>query len=161
MMSETPPRKPGWGTLAVILLVTLGGGAAVGLLTSSDMAVYGEVVKPVFAPPPWLFPVAWSLLYAAMSVALWLVLRTDGPVIGTLALYFVQLAVNFIWPVIFFVQKAYGLAFWWLALLWMLMLWLIVRVFPQSKAAGWLLVPYAAWVTFAGVLNFFIAKLNP
>jgi len=160
-MSETSQRKPGWGTLAVILLVTLGGGAAVGLLTSGDMSVYGQLVKPSFAPPPWLFPVAWSLLYACMSVALWLVLRTDGAVIGTLAVYFVQLAVNFIWPVIFFVQKAYGLAFWWLALLWMLVIWLIIRVFPTSKAAGWLLVPYAAWVTFAGVLNFFIAKMNP
>ena len=160
-MSEKTQRKPGWGTLAVILLVTLGGGTAVGLLTSGSMSVYGQLTKPFFAPPPWLFPVAWSLLYACMSVALWLVLRTDGAVIGTLALYFVQLAVNFIWPVIFFVQKAYGLAFWWLALLFMLIIWLIIRVFPASKAAGWLLVPYAAWVTFAGVLNFFIAKMNP
>lgn len=160
-MSETQARKPGWLTLTVILLVTLGGGAAIGLLTRTSMAVYDQVTKPAFAPPPWLFPVAWSLLYAGMSVALWLVLRTPTAVIGTLVLYFVQLAVNFIWPVIFFVQQAFGLAFWWLILLLALIVWLMIRVFPVSHAAGWLLVPYSAWVAFAGVLNFFIARLNP
>jgi len=160
-MTDVQAKKPGWLTLCIILLVTLGGGAAISLLTRSSMDIYGQLNKPVFAPAPLVFPIAWGILYAAMSVSLWLLLRTGRPVISQLVLYFVQLAVNFIWPVLFFVQRAYGLAFWWLVLLLALVLWLTARAFAFSKAAGWLLVPYAAWVSFAAALNFFVARLNP
>lgn len=158
-MTQLPFRKR-WPALVIILLVTLGGGALVGLLTRDSMSVYSQIVTPSFAPPGWLFPVAWSLLYAAMSVSLWLMLRTDEHTRGILVLYALQLAVNLVWPFIFFTMQAFGLAFWWLILLLALVAWLMIRAFQVTPAAGWLLVPYAAWCTFAAVLNFAVARLN-
>lgn len=159
-MTEQPLRKR-WPTLVLILALTLGGGALVGLLTRDSMSVYNEIVKPSFAPPSWLFPVAWSILYAAMSVSLWLVIRKDVPSRATIVLYAVQLAVNLAWPFIFFTMRVFGLAFWWLILLLILVIWLMIRTFRTGPVAGWLLVPYAAWTAFAAVLSFAVARLNP
>lgn len=159
-MSQLPLRKR-WPALVVILAATLGGGAAVGLLTRSAMNVYGQIAKPSFAPPGWLFPVAWSILYIAMSVALWLAIRQDKPSRATAVLYAVQLLVNLAWPFIFFSLQAFGLAFWWLVVLLVLVLWLMVRCFRTGPVSGWLLVPYAAWTAFAAALSFAVARLNP
>ena len=115
-MSELPLRKR-WPTLVLILACTLGSGALVGFLTRDSMAVYSDIVKPSFAPPSWVFPVAWTILYAAMSVSLWLMIRKDVPSRATIVLYVVQLAVNLAWPFVFFTLQAFGLAFWWLLLL--------------------------------------------
>lgn len=158
-MPKAPLRKR-WPALVLILAVTLGGGACAGLLTKDSMEVYSQIAKPAFAPPAWLFPIAWSLLYAAMSVSLWLAIRKDVPSKATTVLYAVQLAVNLAWPFIFFSLQAFGLAFWWLVLLLVLVLWLMVRCFRTGAVSGWLLVPYAAWTAFAAVLSFAVATLN-
>ena len=150
-----------WRSLLVLLVTTLGAGALVGFLTQRDSSFYATLVKPAFAPPAWLFPVAWSLLYAAMAIAMWLVLRAQGrDRFILLGLYIAQLAVNLFWPYLFFVQRALGLAFFWLLLLWMLAAIMLYQFLRESKAAAWLLVPYKLWLTFAGVLNFTIARLN-
>lgn len=158
-MTELPFRKR-WPALVLILVLTLGGGALVGLLTRDSMSVYEEILKPGFAPPSWLFPVAWTILYAAMSVSLWLTIRADQPSKATIVLYAAQLIVNLAWPFIFFTLRAFGLAFWWLILLLILVLWLMLRTFRTAPVAGWLLVPYAAWVAFAAVLSFAVSRLN-
>lgn len=160
-MSET--KKPAaWRSLVALEAGTLGAGAIVGFLTQRDSAFYEGLVKPVFAPPGWLFPVAWSLLYAAMAAAMWFVLREmDKDRFILLGLYLAQLAVNLLWPYLFFVQKALGLAFFWLVLLWALAGIMLYQFFRQKVVAGWLLVPYQLWLTFAAVLNFCIARLNP
>lgn len=155
-------KQPTWRSLVALLLTTIGAGAIVGFLTQRDSSFYQELTKPAFAPPGWLFPVVWTLLYAAMATAMWFVLRAGKrDRLLLLGLYIAQLAVNLAWPVLFFVLQALGLAFFWLLLLWMLagvMLW---QFFLHSKVAGWLIVPYQVWITFAGVLNFSIAQLNP
>jgi len=159
-MTET--KKPGWISLAVLEAITLGLGGLVGWLTSSQMNFYDELVRPSFAPPGWLFPVAWTILYAAMALAVWLVLRTlSGGRWMLLIFYGIQLAVNLAWPFIFFTLEALGLSFFWLVLLWGLVLLLMLYAFRFSKAAGWLLVPYLGWVSFAGVLCFMLARMNP
>ena len=151
-----------WRSLVALIAATLGAGGIVGFLTQQDSSFYKELIKPAFAPPGWLFPIVWTLLYAAMATAMWFVLRAQGPDrFILLGLYAAQLAVNLIWPFLFFVQKALGLAFFWLVLLWLLAGVMLHQFFRESKAAGWLLVPYQLWITFAGVLNFAIARLNP
>lgn len=161
-MSETnQPARCTWRSLVTLLVVTLGAGALVAFLTQRDTSFYEGLVKPAFAPPPWLFPVAWTLLYAAMATAMWFVLRAQGrDRFILLGLYVAQLAVNLFWPYLFFVQQALGLAFFWLILLWMLAAIMLCQFFRESKVAGWLLVPYQLWLTFAAVLNFCIARLN-
>lgn len=157
-----PEKKPRpWVSLAAFIAVTLGAGGGSTLLTRKNMDVYETIVKPSFAPPGWAFPVAWSALYAAMAVAIWLVWRRKRPGWkAAVALYFAQLAVNVVWPVIFFNLRAFGLGFFWLVLLWALVILLTARVFRDSRVGGWLLVPYAGWTTFAAALNFMIARLN-
>lgn len=160
-MSEESKRAS-WRSLIVLEAATLGAGAIVGFLTQKDSSFYETLTRPVFAPPGWVFPIAWTLLYAAMAAAMWFVLRAQGrDRFILLGLYIAQLAVNLLWPVLFFVQQALGLAFFWLVLLWMLASIMLYQFFRESKTAGWLLVSYQAWLTFAAVLNFCIARLNP
>ncbi len=162
MTDMTESKGYTWRSLAALLGGTLGAGALVGFLTQRDSAFYEGLSKPVFAPPGWLFPVAWTLLYAAMATAMWFVLRARGQDrFILLGLYVAQLAVNLVWPFLFFVQQALGLAFFWLLLLWLLVAIMLYQFFRQSTVAGWLIVPYQLWLTFAAVLNFTIARLNP
>ena len=154
-------RKPTWRSLVLLLAATLAAGAVVGFLTQKDSSFYDTLEKPVFAPPGWLFPVAWSILYAAMAVAMWFVLRQQGrDRFLLLGLYISQLAVNLLWPYLFFTQQALGLAFFWLILLWSLVAIMLYQFFRESRIAGWLIVPYQLWLTFAAVLNFMLAHLN-
>lgn len=161
-MTETNLRKATWRSLVALIVCTVGAGAAVGFLTQQDSGFYEELAKPAFSPPGWLFPVAWAILYSAMATAMWFVLRAGSrDRFILLALYIVQLAVNLIWPWLFFTQKALGLAFFWLVLLWVLALIMLVQFARESRIAMWLLIPYQLWLTFAGILNFCIARLNP
>lgn len=163
MMSETS-RKTGytWKSLIILIAATLAAGGIVGFLTQQDSAFYEKLNKPAFAPPGWLFPVAWTLLYAAMATAMWFVLRAQSnDRFILLGLYIAQLAVNLTWPYLFFVQHVFGLAFFWLLLLWCLAGIMLHQFFRESRIAGWLLIPYQLWLTFAAVLNFCIARLNP
>ncbi len=158
----TNTKRATWRSLLLLLVLTLGAGALVGFLTQRDSQFYDGLTKPPFAPPGWLFPVAWSLLYAAMATAMWFVLRAQGrDRYLLLGLYVGQLAVNLLWPYLLFTQQALGLAFFWLVLLWLLAAIMLVQFFKQSRVAGWLLVPYQLWLTFAAVLNFTLARLNP
>ena len=151
-----------WRSLITLLAATIGAGVVVGFLTQQDKTFYADLIKPVFAPPGWLFPVAWTLLYATMALSMWLVLRAGGPErFIMLGLYIAQLAVNLFWPYLFFMQQALGLAFFWLVLLWLLTAIMLYQFWKVQRIAGYLLIPYQLWLTFAAVLNFTIAKLNP
>ena len=161
-MSETSTKQYTWKSLTALIAATLAAGAVTGFLTQRESSFYDGLTKPMFAPPSWLFPVAWTILYASMAVAMWFVLRAHGrDRFVLLGLYIAQLAVNLLWPYLFFVQKALGLAFFWLLLLWMLAAIMLYQFFRESRTAGWLLVPYQLWLTFAAILNFYLASLNP
>lgn len=154
--------KQHWKSLLILWFITLGGGGVIGFLIRNRMDFYTSLAKPAFAPPGWLFPVAWSILYTLMALAAWLILHSGSrQTLPVMILYFVQLGVNFFWPVLFFLQEALGLAFVWLMLLWALLLILMACAWSIRRAAFWLLIPYLLWTTFAGVLNFMLALMNP
>ena len=97
-----------------------------------------------------------------MALSMWLVLRAgENERFIMLGLYIAQLAVNLFWPYLFFMQQALGLAFFWLVLLWLLAAIMLYQFWKLQRIAGYLLIPYQLWLTFAAVLNFTIAKLNP
>ena len=162
-MKKNVPEKPvTWRSLVVLLSITLGLAGISAFLTRNSMAIYQELTLPPFAPPGWVFPVVWSILYPTMAVATWLYLRARPPrPLPAMALYFVQLLVNVIWPILFFVQKALGLSFVWLLLLWALVLTVCLYFYRHSKLAGGLFIPYLMWLAFAAVLSFSIARMNP
>ncbi len=123
---------------------------------------YAALSKPSWNPPAWVFGPAWTLLYGMMAVAAWLVWREGGwKVQGrSLGLFLLQWLLNALWTPIFFGMHRPGLAFAEIVMLWLVLaatLWSFWRV---KKAAGVLLMPYLAWVSFAAVLNFTIWRLN-
>jgi len=126
-------------------------------------AWYESLNKPPWRPPNWLFPVAWTALYAMIAVSGWLI-WTAAPLEETwlaLTIYSVQVVLNACWSAIFFGIKRMDLALAELCLLWLSIVAMIVTFYPISPLAAWLLVPYLVWVSFAGVLNFTMLRLNP
>jgi len=152
-----------WKTLVFALAIPLGVGGLSALLTRKEMDAFSHLNQPPLSPPTWLFPVVWTILFLLMGLASWLVYRSDAPdgvIRRALTVYGIQLGVNFLWSILFFNLKWYLFSFFWLLLLWGLILVTMILFFPIRKPAGWLLVPYVLWVTFAGYLNFGIYLLN-
>lgn len=147
-----------WKTLVISVAISLGTGIVSSLLSGAGMQQYGTLYKPPLAPPGWLFPIVWVILYVLMGIAAWLVYETEGvDTKQALVLYGIQLVLNGGWSLIFFGWQAYFLAFAWLLLLWFF-IYLTVKEFLQvNRLAGILMIPYLIWVTFAGYLNLAIA----
>ena len=146
------------GIFLTVLPLAVGGAAAV--LTMDAMAQYSALPQPPLAPPTWVFPAVWTVLYLLMGAASRRVHR-----LGTqesrnaLMLYYVQLAVHFVWPLLYFRAQEYAVAFWWLLLLLALVLAALSAFFRLDKAAGRLLMPYAAWLLFAAYLNYSMMRM--
>lgn len=149
--------------LAKCVLIPLGVGALASFFTGGGMTAFRVVEQPPLSPPMWVFPVAWTILYVLMGVASYLV-HTAGAeeekIDSALAVYGAQLVVNFLWPTFFFNFQWYLFSFFWLLLLWGLVIITIKRFYEISKWAGYLLVPYFIWLTFAAYLNFGVWWLN-
>ena len=144
------------------LVSSLGMGGLSALLTQNAMEQYGGLRQPPLSPPGWLFPAVWFVLFVLMGVAAYLVwMRDSTGRNGALILYGAQLVFNFFWTLIFFNLQNYALAFFWLLALWLLILLTTLQFFKETTAAGWLLVPYLAWVAFAGYLNAGVWLLSP
>lgn len=135
-------------------------GSLSGYLTKNSADLFSTLNKPPLSPPGWIFPIIWSLLYLMMGIASYLVLTSGQPNQQALLWYAVQLALNFLWPILFFNLELYFLSFILLVLLWWSILKTIELFYEISKPAAYLLIPYLLWVTFAGYLNFTIALLN-
>lgn len=145
-------------TLAISVAVSLGAGILSAFLTGGSMREYADMYKPPLAPPGWLFPIVWTILYILMGIAAWRVYESQGADKRlAFSLYGNQLLLNIVWPLLFFNLKIYFFSFAWLLLLW-LMIYLTMRQFAMmDQKAGMLLIPYLVWVTFAGYLNLAIA----
>ncbi len=134
------------------------------LLTFSSIPTwYVTVVKPSFSPPNWIFGPVWTTLYALMGVALFLVwqkgfARKDVKV--AIALFSIQLMLNACWSIIFFGNHNIGGAFLEIIFLWIAIVATIISFFKISRPAGYLLLPYIAWVSFAAFLNYTLWTLN-
>ena len=149
--------------LIISLLISLGVGALSGFLTKDSMKTFESLVKPALSPPGFIFPIVWTLLFILMGVSAYLVWTSDAPRIQkqrALAVYGVQLAINFLWSIIFFNLDAYLFAFVWLLLLWLMIILMIYLFKKISRPAAYLQIPYLLWVSFAGYLNLAIYLLN-
>jgi translocator protein len=152
-----------YGSLALWILGTSVAAVSGAVTAQAAAAFYAELDKPRWAPPDWLFGPAWTVLYIVMAVAAWRVWRQFGfdGAPGELALYFAQLAFNAGWSWIFFVKRN-GL--WSTIEVYCLLALVIVTAaaFGQrDPIAGWLFVPYVAWVTFASSLTVSVWRRNP
>ncbi|HNP22040.1 MAG TPA: tryptophan-rich sensory protein [Panacibacter sp.] len=149
--------------LFLSLGITLLTGSVAGIATANAINTwYSSLNKPYFNPPNWLFAPVWTLLYVLMGIALYLVwkLPRSADRNRAITIFFVQLTLNFLWSFIFFSMQQTGWAFAEIVLLLIAILACIYFFEPLSKPATWLMLPYAAWVTFASVLNYSIWMLN-
>lgn len=158
-----PRTRSSGAALAGWLMLTVGGGTAIGLLSNGgDGAWFQALRKPTWNPPNWVFAPVWTTLYVGMGVAAWLVWRDGGWARQrrALTLFLTQLALNFAWSPIFFNAHQPGWALLDLTALWAALALTIGRFATVRRAAAWLLVPYLAWVTFAASLNAWIVGAN-
>ena len=149
-----------WKNLITCIAIPLAVGSLSALLTQRNMNIFDSITKPALAPPGWLFPVVWTILYILMGIASYLVYTSGKSSDAAMTTYGVQLFFNFFWSIIFFNLNLYLVAFIWLVLLWILILKTTWHFFQISKPAGILMFPYLLWVTFSGYLNFAIYLLN-
>jgi translocator protein len=121
---------------------------------------YDGLAKPPWNPPNWLFPIAWAALYIMIGIAGWIIWRRDGFGLP-LAVWGLQLVLNAGWSIVFFGVRRLGLAMVEAMMLWASILACVLLFMPISEVAGWLMVPYLLWVSFAVVLNGAVWRLNP
>lgn len=143
------------------LLISLGAGRLSVWLTGENISIYESINKPPLAPPGFVFPIVWTILYALMGIFSYLIFVSDSPLKKpALFSYAFQLLLNIIWPVIFFSFKNYLGAFFWLIALWIAIIVMIALFAKIRPLAAWLQIPYLIWVTFAGYLTLATALLN-
>lgn len=121
---------------------------------------YAALAKPEWTPPNWLFAPVWFTLYAMIALAGWFAWRAQG--FGTsIAFWLGQLIFNAAWSYIMFGAHQIGWALVDLIAMWLMIVGFIASVWNSSRLAAWLFVPYFAWATFAGALNYAVWQLNP
>ncbi len=160
---SSPSKWTVWIMLAVFLAICLGAAGLGAIATTAEIdGWYKMIEKPSWNPPAYIFGPVWTTLYVMMAVAAWFVWKPTGLKAAKtpLTLFAVQLALNIAWSWIFFRFHQPGWAFVEIVVLWLSIVATTIAFFSRSKIAGWLMVPYVVWVSFASVLNFTIWNLN-
>lgn len=152
-----------WKALIFCLILPFAVGGLASFLARDGIAAFGSLAQPSFTPPPWVFSVVWTVLYLMMGVASYRVVtapvpRTDRS--DAMGWYFLQLLLQFFWVIWFFAFSLYGFAAVWMVLLWLAILQTMRSFFSVDRLAGYLLLPYLFWVSFAFFLNLGVARLN-
>lgn len=159
-------KKINYQRLIICLLIPQLAGllGSIANFTSLD-SWYLEINKPSFNPPGWIFGPVWTILFILMGVALYLVWQERGlfnkkKVDLALGIFGVQLFLNILWSYSFFFFRSPLAGLVNIVFLLGLIVWNIVVFYKIKKSAGWLLIPYLLWVSFASVLNFSLWLLN-
>jgi tryptophan-rich sensory protein len=124
---------------------------------------YAEIQKPWFTPPNWLFGPVWTLLFTALIVAFYRILRLDPQTPGrrrAIIIFIVQIAFNALWSIAFFGMRSPGLGLVVIVFLWSSIVVNMIAFRRLDRLSSWAFPPYLAWVTFAGALNLAIYQIN-
>ena len=147
----------------VSMLISLGGGLLIGYFIKDSLKTYGSLVKPIFSLPGWVFGVIWPILYILIGFALYrvyLTLKQENRSYGVLILYLSQLFLNFLWPIVFFNFRLYGISAIIIIILIVLIISCIIKFLKVDKISSILLIPYLIWCIYASYLNIMIWILN-
>lgn len=150
------------------LIVNIGLPLAIGFLINKILPnikeIYEQLEKPVFAPPAYVFPIVWTILYILMGIAAYKIYVLKYENIDTssaMFVYYIQLLLNFLWSIMFFGLRLYGMAFIELLVLICFVILAIKRFYTKGgKISALLMMPYLIWIIYAGVLNFYVWMLN-
>jgi translocator protein len=161
--TRTRPRSATWlGVIVIVLAVAAT--AALGKLVTVSAAEswYPDLPKPSWTPDARLFGPIWIALYALMAVAasmVWVMRERGSDICCPMGAFGLQLLLNLAWSVLFFGLRSPLLGFLDICLLWVAAGVMVTQFFLISRAAGWLMIPYWAWLTFAVALNAAIVLL--
>ena len=148
--------------IAIAIPLAVGGLSA--LLTRDSMDIYNEINQPFLAPPSWLFPVVWTVLYILMGISTGMIYEEKWPDTEerrkSFWLYGINLGVNFAWSIIFFNLQAFFGAFVWLLLLIFIIIKMITSFYKIKPLAAYLQIPYIIWCCFATYLTASIWLMN-
>ena len=156
-------KRTNFKLLLLCIIIPLAVGGLSALLTKDNMIAFQYIKKPPLTPPASVFPIVWTILYALMGIASYLVITSNAPASdkkSAILFYGLQLIFNFFWSIVFFNLEAYLFAFVWLIILWLLIIVTTVKFYRINKTAGLLLLPYLIWVSFAAYLNYGVYRLN-
>lgn len=145
------------------IAIPLIAGGLSAFLTRNSMETFEALSQPPLSPPGWLFPIVWTILYILMGISLYLILQSDADdetVKSAQRIFYFQLALNFLWPLLFFNMGWFLLAFVELIVLWLAVIAMIKQFSETSKLAAYLNIPYLIWLTFAAYLNIGVWWLN-
>lgn len=145
-------------SLAIFLIIAVGGGLAIGILTAPG-AWYAGLAKPAFNPPNWIFGPVWTMLYIAIALAGWRIWQID-PAGLAMKLWIAQMLLNFAWSPSFFAAQRIDAAFGIILTMFVVIVAFILTAWHQDRVSALLFLPYAAWVGFAAALNGAILMLN-
>jgi benzodiazapine receptor len=150
--------------LITSIVICLTAGALGSYFTTPAISTwYATLIKPSIAPPNWVFFPVWTTLFIMMGISLFLVWKKgfqDHQVKVALSVFAVQLILNILWSAAFFGLRSPLAGLIEIVFLWVAILVMILRFMRISKVAGFLLIPYILWVTFAAIINFLIWRLN-
>ncbi len=149
------------GLIVFLLLCFMAAGIGSLFTMPAIASWYATLPKPAWTPPAWVFGPVWSALYTLMAVAAWLVWNQRGVLraLLPLALFASQLVLNVLWSYLFFGLHRVGAAAVDIVFLWVAILLTLLAFGRVRPLAGWLLLPYLLWVTYAATLNFGIVVL--
>lgn len=134
-------------------------GSLIGIITSNYMD-YSMLQKPFLSPPGIVFPIVWTILYILMGVS-YAILESNNLLNKKInIIYYLQLFVNLLWSIFFFVLKWRLFSFFWILLLIVLVIIMIKEFYNKNKISGLLQIPYLLWISFAAYLNIAIYLLN-
>lgn len=142
--------------LFIDILIPVAIGGIVGFIINPYID-YNSLVQPPLSPPSIVFPIVWTILYVLMGISYYLL---KNPSKKEKIIYFVQLGVNALWSVFFFIGKFYLFSFIWIVLLDVLVIFMIGIFYHNNKASAYLQIPYLIWILFATYLNLGIYVLN-
>lgn len=162
MHDRDRPRGLRWGPVLVAAVAAALVAMVGGLLTELG-PWYRGLVKPSWQPPDWLFPPAWTLIFTlttAAGVRAWAAAPDGSARRRIVLLYAANGVLNAVWSLLFFRLHRPDWALAELVVLWLSILSLVVASGRYARLSGWLLLPYLAWVSFAGALNAAVVRLN-
>ena len=133
-------------------------GGLIGFLISGSMD-YQDLVQPPFAPPSIVFPIAWTILYLLIGIAYFLFRKTSDD-LKTRVIYYIQLFLNALWSIIFFVWKMRLFSIIWIIILLLLIIVLTYQFYQYKKISAYLLIPYLIWLIYATYINIGVYILN-
>lgn len=142
---------------SILIPVIVGG--VVGLIISKFID-YNSLQKPFLSPPGFLFPIVWTVLYVLMGI-FYGILESKNKIDDNINLvYYLQLGINAIWSILFFVAKWRFFSFIWIILLLVIIVIMIIKFYSKNKIAAYLQIPYLLWTLFATYLNLGVFLLN-